>query len=89
MSEKHKALRAEINREIRARAWQFDVEYALVWGSAYHKLHKRTGYRPPQGVKNKLDCVEAAGHLNTLLSVVHEMRRPSKRKPRQPRRGRW
>ncbi len=85
MSEKDKGLRAEINREIRARAWQFEVDFALVWGSAYHKLHKRTGYRPPQGAKNKLDCVEAAGHLNTLLSVVHEMCRPGKRKSRRLR----
>lgn len=76
MNEKNKQLRATINSEIRTRAKHFKVAYGLVWWSAYENLSRQTGYRPPEDAKNRLDCVQAAGHLHTLLRVVRKMRRP-------------
>jgi hypothetical protein len=87
VSDKQKGLRAEINREIRLRAYYFGVDFGLIWWSAYENLFERTGYRPPEGASNKLDAVEAAGHLPTLLSVVHGMCRPGNKKKRRSRRS--
>lgn len=66
-------LRKEINSYIRYRAWSAGEDYSLVWGRAYQKLREESGFVPPGDTKNRLDAVQAAGHLETLWSIVQRM----------------
>ena len=66
-------LRAEINKEVRARA-QSAGDYAESWCRAYRALAKRCGYVPPAAARNKLAAVERVGLLEAFYMVVREMR---------------
>jgi hypothetical protein len=43
-------------------------------GQEHQILANGTAIHPPMDVKNRLDTVQAAGHLNTLLNVVRAMK---------------
>jgi hypothetical protein len=70
MTEFDQFLRAEINSRVRRRAWSGGEGYSLVWSRAYQRLREECGFAPPEDVKNRLDAVHAAGHLETLWHVV-------------------
>jgi len=67
-------LRHDVRRLVNNCCFQRQTLHSHVWRTLYEWLEQQTGFVVPDGVPNKLDEVERAGHLEALHRLAGQLR---------------